>query len=291
MKYIKLVYWDGIQNLGDLLSPYIVGKLSGLPIKSKKLYLSGKKKQLTLFLDLLCGRITKRDFSKTLFFFEKNILAIGSIIALGNKKSIIWGSGFMNQHETFRGGKVYAVRGKLTNEKLKKIGFEGCEIFGDPALLIPLILPPSYEKKYEVAIIPHWREVDYFKSKYSNQYKILDIRTDNVKEFIDELTSCRYVLSTSLHGIILSHAYNIPALWIKEGYIDTDGFKFYDYFSSVEIPFYDGISDFDSYLLNNTWKSIFDKYKINSLPLKSIRVIQKNLITVAPFKVLDKYKI
>lgn len=47
----------------------------------------------------------------------------------------------------------------------------------------------------------------------------------------------------------------------KKGYIDTDGFKFYDYFSSVDIPFYNGILNFDSYLKDNDWRGLFMHYE------------------------------
>lgn len=285
MKCIKLVYWNG-ENLGDYLSPFIIGKLSGLPIKPKDIY--SKKGQINLFLHYI-RRIFTLRITDTLFFFEKNIVGIGSIIAYGNKKSLIWGSGFMNKSEHIRGGKVLAVRGRLTNEKIINDGYKGCDVFGDPALLLPLIVKPTFEKKYDIAIIPHWKEFDFFKDKYGEQYKILDMRTTDVEHFVKELTSCKYILSTSLHGIILPHAYNIPALWIKHGYIDTDGFKFYDYFSSVDIPFYDGIKNFNQYLENNNWKYLFDKYTINSLPKIDISSIQKKLLDVAPFQIQNKY--
>lgn len=290
MKYIKLVYWNKL-NLGDLLSPYIVNKLSGLPVKYKDFYFLGIKGQIGLLIDFLKGRRTIKEITKTLFFFEKNLLAVGSIMALGNKKSIVWGSGFMNWNESFRGGKGLAIRGKLTNDKLIAMGFRHCNAFGDPALLLPLIVSPTENKVRDVVIIPHWKEVESFKKKYGEHYKVLDIRTADIENFISELTSCRYVLSTSLHGIILSHAYGIPALWIKKGYIDTDGFKFHDYFSSVDIPFYDGIENFDSYLKEDTWKSLFTEYEKYILPYKNIRDIQKKLLSVAPFRVLSQYKI
>lgn len=290
MKYIKLVYWNKL-NLGDLLSPYIVNKLSGLPVKYKDFYFLGIKGQIGLLIDFLKGRRTIKEIMKTLFFFEKNLLAVGSIMALGNKKSIVWGSGFMNWNESFRGGKVLAVRGKLTNDKLIAMGFKGCNVFGDPALLLPLIVLPVKNKAIDVTIIPHWKEVEIFQKEYGEYYKVLDIRTADVETFISELTSTQYVLSTSLHGIILSHAYGIPALWIKKGYIDTDGFKFYDYFTSVDIPFYDGIEDFDSYLRKDIWKSLFTEYEEYMLPHKNIQEIQKELLRVVPFKVLNQYNI
>lgn len=283
MKLIKLVYWNAL-NLGDLLSPYIVSKLSSLPVKHKGFYFLGIRGQLDLLFGFLKGRISIKELSETLFFFERNLLAVGSVISCGNKRSIVWGSGFMNWNESFRGGKVLAVRGKLTNEKLIKMGFKGCHVFGDPALLLPLFVPSAAHKTCDIALIPHWREVEFFQKEYGRKYKILDIRTTDVEKFVSELTSCHYVLSTSLHGIILSHAYGIPALWIKQGYIDTDGFKFYDYFSSVDIPFYDGITGFDSCLREDNWKMLFVEYEKYTLPYKSIRSIQQDLIAVAPFK-------
>ena len=262
-----------------------------MPVKYKDFYFLGIKGQIGLLIDFLKGRRTIKEIMKTLFFFEKNLLAVGSIMALGNKKSIVWGSGFMNWNESFRGGKVLAVRGELTNDKLIAMGFRACNVFGDPALLLPLIVSPAKNKVRDVVIIPHWKEVESFKKKYGERYNVLDIRTADIENFISELTSCRYVLSTSLHGIILSHAYGIPALWIKKGYIDTDGFKFHDYFSSVDIPFYDGIENFDSYLKEDIWKSLFTEYEEYMLPHKNIREIQKELLRVAPFKVLNQYNI
>lgn len=196
----------------------------------------------------------------------------------------------MNQDEHIKGGKILAVRGRLTNEKIINDGYKGCDVFGDPALLLPLIVKPAKHKIYDLAIIPHWKEYDYFKNKYGERYKILDIRTKDVEHFVKELTSCKYILSTSLHGIILSHAYNIPALWIKHGYIDTDGFKFYDYFSSVDIPFYNGYEYFDQYLKDDNWRNLFDEHTTSSLPQTDITLIQKSLLNVAPFHVQDKYK-
>lgn len=289
MKCIKLVYWNG-KNLGDYLSPFIISKLSGLPIKYKDYYTLGKKGQMNLVLDCILKKVTWKKLTETLFFFEKNVLGIGSIIACGNKKSLIWGSGFMNQNEHIRGGKVFAVRGRLTNEKIINEGYKGCNVFGDPALLLPLIVKPALAKKNDLAIIPHWREYDYFKNKYGGQYKVLDIRTTDVEHFVKELTSCKYILSSSLHGIILSHAYNIPALWIKHGYIDTDGFKFYDYFSSVNIPFYKGFEDFNLYLESKKWNYLFDKYAINSVPQIDISSIQRRLLDVAPFQIQEIYR-
>lgn len=196
----------------------------------------------------------------------------------------------MNESEHFHGGKIYAVRGKETNNKLLKEGFAGCDVFGDPALLLPLIVKGTEDKKYELGIVPHWTETDYFLSKYSSQYKIIDLRTSNIEKVISDITSCKYILSTSLHGIIVSHAYNIPALWIKKGFIHTDGFKFRDYFSSVNICNYEGHNNIGDLLSSkSSWESYFKENIDKSLPQIDLFPIQQNLLKAAPFTIVDKF--
>lgn len=70
MRKIKLVYWNGT-NLGDYLSPFIISKLSGKSIKYKGFYLLGKKGQLNLLFSYIIGKITRKQLTETLFFFEK----------------------------------------------------------------------------------------------------------------------------------------------------------------------------------------------------------------------------
>ena len=53
-------------------------------------------------------------------------------------------------------------------------------------------------------------------------------------DFINKLCECEFILSSSLHGIILSDADHIPNMWIKlSDKVLGDGFKFRDYFRSV----------------------------------------------------------
>ena len=126
----------------------------------------------------------------------------------------------------------------------------------------------------------------------SKMYKIIDLRTTDIESVICEILSCKYILSTSLHGIIVSHAYGIPALWMEKGYIDTDGFKFNDYFSSVGISPYTAFKNYDEILSEDfNIENFFELNKECALPNVSIRDIQKSLLSVAPFKIKEKYKL
>lgn len=288
MKKINMVYWD-TENFGDVINPALVEELSGIQTQHK---------------DILGNWFFKLvKFAKGIVFFDLDwwrkiylkgqptLVAIGSIISWADKDSVVWGAGFMNEDEVFKGGEVRAVRGRLTAEKLIKAGKPTCNVYGDPALLLPLWITPVKTKKYDVSIIPHWKEIDFFVKNYGDKYNIIDLRTKDILSVVNEITASMRILSTSLHGIIVPHAYGIPALWIKKGYIDTDGFKFDDYFSSVNISAYSGFEDIGKILgdVANIDELFVDNASA-SLPNCSVEDIQVELLKVAPFPLQVKYQ-
>lgn len=183
---------------------------------------------------------------------------------------------------------VKAVRGWLSAEKLG-----GVKTVGDPALLMPILLPKDLSGAVDIGFIPHWSEYEDFSngilSKMSKEIKsnslLINFKTSDIEGTIEQICKCKFILSSSLHGIILAHAYGIPALWIRNTDCDTDGFKYYDYFSSVNIRRYDGFKNFENGLtdLNSVYK-LFDDNRTISLPQPNIIAdIQKQLIDAFPF--------
>ena len=182
-----------------------------------------------------------------------------------------------------------AVRGRYSAEMLANQGFGFCDVWGDPALLLPLVYLPKVSFRYDVGIVPHISEYSFFRKRYS-EYHVVDLHTTKVEQVIQEIVSCKMVLSTSLHGLIVAHAYGIPALWIKKNNIGTDGIKFYDYFSSVGISEYDGFTDIDE-LLKLVEANSLDKETLDlQLPKYPLAGIQERLLSVAPFELDDKFK-
>lgn len=106
-----------------------------------------------------------------------------------------------------------------------------------------------------------------------------------MKSFIRKIKQCKCVLSTSLHEIIIAHAYGIPAIWIKHGWINSSEFKFYDYFSAVDIPQYDGFTNYYSILQSiDAVNDFFESHKDLSIVKPDIlRRVQKNLIDSLPY--------
>lgn len=292
---IKL-YWGGgdsnFNNFGDELSVYIIRKLSGEKVVFSKPTLKGQIK--TTFFSIL--NFNKNTTLTLKAWFKPHapvILSIGSILEVSNKNCIVWGSGYMRKEHRAKGGKILAVRGKYTANNLEIQGFEKPEILGDPALLLPLIFkkPKTNNHKIVIGIMPHFTEYEYFKKKYGNIYKVFNVNSNDVEKTIEEIVGCDYFLSTSLHGLIVAHAYNIPAIWIEKNILEPDRFKFKDYFSSVNIEEYNGYTQLDDILkCEESIVEFFSLHKNISKINNSIIKIQKELLSVAPFKLFKYYE-
>jgi len=290
MNNMIYAYWWYEENFGDALTPYLLKRLSG----KKVIYTCWHRPYFKVEAKRLLNNIThfkKYDFRRLCWPVKNKpvVMGVGSILWLSQPNYQIWGSGFLRAKDTFKGGKIYAVRGIYSARKLVGMGYPKCNVYGDPALLLPLIYKPK-KKKEGVGIVPHYTEYEDFKKKYP-VHKIINLNTYNIEKTIDEICSCNYILSTSLHGIIVAHAYGIPALWVKKKQLATDDFKFKDYLSSVNLPEYNG-AQFDlNKLIDLTFQDYSEDIKQIMIPSQAkIQEIQKNLIEAAPFEILDQYK-
>lgn len=281
---INLYWWKEEPNFGDAASEYIVSKLFD-EVKWCKPQISLRNEFIRL---LRCiKRIMKYsapDLKGYVYPWEKALFSIGSILDFSNYKTIIWGSGFREYESKFSGGKVYAVRGKLSLDKIPKSARVSEVALGDPAILLPLVYYPKRNKQYEVSIIPHFVEYDFFFETYSKQFNIIDVRTNDVEAVINQILASRFILSSSLHGIIIAHAYGVPALWIKHGWIKSSDFKFKDYFSAVDIEPYNGFANLSSILLSiENVKKLFKEYQ-QLAKIKNLVELQKGLINSFPYE-------
>ena len=202
-------------NLGDDLSPYIVSKLTGRTVE-----------------------VFKEDRPIVLY-------GIGSILdRVKFPGQVIWGSGFISYDSKIISPNVFAVRGPLS---LNKLNLVKSVPVGDPALLMPKIYSSTRVKEYKIGIIPHYIDqktfVQRFRCDDPCRFLVINIKTNKFEAFIAQLCCCEFIVSSSLHGLILAHAYGIPAVWIElSEQVVGRGFKFFDYFLSVSIPPYRAVN-------------------------------------------------
>ena len=90
-------------------------------------------------------------------------------------------------------------------------------------------------QKYTLGIIQHWSDYQKISHHYAYVPGVQVITVESgATNFLDEICSCRYIASSSFHGLIMVDAYNIPTVWIKMlSGMHLDDFKFYDYYGSV----------------------------------------------------------
>lgn len=201
---VNLNWWklDGEhQNIGDALSPIVTEWM-------KKYY-----------------NIDTDHYTKKI----KHLYAIGSIINSGYQNATIWGSGILENRlfwwRFIRKLDIRCVRGPVTRDILLKNGYQCPKIYGDPAVLMPLIYMPKCKKQYRYTVIHHH---NVFKQENVNSISPL---VKEYKYFIDRIVQSDLVISSSLHGIILAEAYGVPAIFLHEGNLNLT--KYIDWYSST----------------------------------------------------------
>ena len=198
------VFWSNSRpNFGDILTPYILDY-------------AGVKYEM----------VSKPE--------QGNAMCIGSIVHKATDGMVVLGSGVMHSKHKLNPKADYRfVRGPLTRHRVLECGGTCPTVYGDPALLLPLFCDES-KKEYDVGIVPHYVDYNEIKEKYP-KHKVINLSNENPLEVAREITKCRSIISTSLHGIIAAHAYGIPASWLLySNKLKGNNIKFKDYFASVK---------------------------------------------------------
>lgn len=194
----NLFYFKKPNNYGDVMSPWLLDMLG------------------------IKYRIVKKQFANTLI--------IGSIANHARLGTRLFGTGFIRRNDVInRMARYIWLRGPISRQMVLKVGIKVPELYGDCALLLPDFIK-SENKEYDVGYIPHYVDYDYLKD---DVFKI-NLIEGSIEEITKEITKCRKIISSSLHGIIVAHAYGIPAAWIKlSDNLSGDDMKFHDHYESV----------------------------------------------------------
>ena len=193
-----------IGNLGDDLAPHIVGRLLRSPVVSVRLSATGTR-----------------------------ILAVGSVLSAAGPGAIICGAGAIEQRpHAWMGEEYLLVRGPLTAGLVR--GTEVPRRFGDPALLAPELYGLTPQLGRNPLFIPHYVDFNAFRGTVPSEW-ILNVRRVRIAEALRQISEAEIVVASSLHGLILAHAFQKPTIWIEPSEAIKGGrFKFEDYFESQD---------------------------------------------------------
>lgn len=216
MNDFSLYWWrpsgKGQSNLGDEISPIVLSHVSG-----RRIIRAG--------LDDCEG------------------IAIGSVFyprkASARKRSkplFVWGSGTLKPRPcSYQGLSVIlaALRGPRTASQI-----ENCPDvpFGDPGLFVREIWPKQEPSTGRVGIIPHHglrrHPATTRLSEALENSLMIDFTSADLSGPLQTLSSCQFIVSSSLHGLIIADAYGIPSVfWNELG--EENEWKFLDYFEGV----------------------------------------------------------
>lgn len=206
-------------NLGDALSPIIVSFLSGLPVT----HVAAASTQVRLAA----------------------VGTIGHMFSGGDVS--FWGTGTSphlnpalpaDERIPYRRPSdttvtVYATRGPFTRNLLAPDD-AGPAVYGDPLWLLPRFHTAPVKKTHELGVILHLSELadrsyhavprpDHVRyqlpASADGSIKLINTVTEPtveaLRERLDDILSCKRIVSTSLHGMVFAESYGIPCLYFS----------------------------------------------------------------------------
>lgn len=251
-------------NFGDGLSAVMVSSLAGMPV-------------------------VRANFDEA----SERIVAVGTI-GHGQKNGILhfWGTGVDAERNPMTGDapyfkppntefNVYATRGPKSAQTFRNAGIDAPEVYGDPVWLLPRIWPlAEVEKTHDLGVILHISELteqrpgvgprdEYARydipEEWQKRIKIINTYSEATPEAmrakVAEIVSCRRIVSTSLHGLVIAETYGIPCAWFAtyggdEGVVldigenaDKIDHRIADFYSGI------GRSSINAYLRDRKFKS------------------------------------
>lgn len=202
------------QNFGDYLSPLIVEAVSG-------------------------ERVEYAPLS------EADMMAIGTILAnerkakrfLWKRRLHVWGSGCGQPDERFSNRHHYhAVRGVETLNRIQ--GEISPPALGDPGLLSPMLLSRLPSKKHKLGFVPHYVDQRLPSAlKFREQFAavhFIDVFSPPL-QVIKEIAESDFVISSSLHGLVVADAFAVPNVRVRLSSGLLDELKFDDYYSAFNL--------------------------------------------------------
>lgn len=281
-------------NFGDALSPIIFHLLTGEKIKH-------------LNFNSNCERVA----------------AVGTILHnFSNNTLHVWGTGldvtrnvlnvdkkFFDPHDMNINYRIHAVRGKITEAALSCFGVPVGGVYGDPAILLRKMLKTYIgdKKNGKIGVICHLTELEDYSpvslakdelKRYkfdSDDFKLVNPITNpdplSVLEKVKEISEFSYILSTSLHGLIIAEAFNVPCAMLSSLVSKSDRFSAFDYSESLDHrfrDFYSGMDEstllaykapYDSPLEYNDVKFFLD---CNWSPIKRFDEVADSLASACP---------
>ncbi|MFB6489522.1 polysaccharide pyruvyl transferase family protein [Xanthomonas perforans] len=165
---------------------------------------------------------------------DRTLFSIGSVLHEASDGDVVWGAGINGKkretQHSFSRLDVRAVRGMHTARKLEQLGIDVPPVFGDPALLLPILRPEmtawTERKTRSLAVVPNFNEIAAFRGHPGFVSPLGD-----PDKIIRAIAESEAVVGSSLHAIVIAEALGVPAVAIESAV--EPSFKYQDYYSGT----------------------------------------------------------
>ena len=279
MKRIQFqMYYSRFANFGDLLNEYVIQGLFPVTVKLE-LWPTARMIGIGSILDRVLdnGDVLEKDKARR-------------PDALRDRPMHVWGTGLMypydpKEQNPLRPLVVHALRGEWTRRQLSEIlGRPVSCALGDPGILASRVLPATGEKRWELGLVPHFFDADdpivgRLKEHWPDLL-VINAR-DDPEVVLRQISQCRYIMSSSLHGLIVADSYKVPNCWCEmSDRVQGKGYKFHDYFSA----FGTDREPFD--LRSGAFPDPAKDFRTTYADERELKQMQKRLLRAFPYSLL-----
>ena len=172
-----------------------------------------------------------------------SLLSIGSVLHFARPGDTIWGTGANGkvgiggvQHDRLS---IRSVRGPRTRELLARHGTEVPEVYGDPAMLLPDVMPGlralARDKECKMLIVPNLHDMTLMRAsvhsaRLDRSAQVLD-PSSPLDEALRRIAQSEVVVSSSLHGQIVAEALGVPVAMVQPS--EESSLKYADHLEST----------------------------------------------------------
>lgn len=175
---------------------------------------------------------------------RRRILSVGSIMHFARSGDVVWGTGVNGKHLMLPNRPqdldVRALRGPKTAVVLRGQGFETPDVHGDPAILMPALMPELAMVKPvsgRIAFVPNFHDLPRWRAAGVQPVSPLG----SPETVIPQILIAERVITSSLHGLVVADAFGRPAvLVIPEA---EPMFKYEDYRLGIGRPLAEATPD------------------------------------------------
>lgn len=179
------------------------------------------------------------------------LFSVGSVMHFAARGDHVWGTGINGkivQDFCFNPGEIaiHAVRGPRTRDRLRQIGVEAPDVFGDPGLLLPYVdtryaLLRDAAKRRPLTVLPNLNDLHDFRRHPAFVSPLQDPL--DVAQIIAE---SEMVVGSSLHAMVFADALGVPSRPIASA--TEHPFKYDDYYRGTGREGVEPASDIESAL-------------------------------------------